>query len=80
MSVPPGHLRWTPGDQLVLCSDGLIEAQNARGEAFGSQRLGDVLRSCAPAQRHDSVRRALAMHLDGASAHDDVSLMVVDLD
>lgn len=80
MSVPPRHFRWTPGDQLVLCSDGLIEAQNARGDAFGSQRLEDVLRSCAPAERHDSVRRALAMHLDGASAHDDVSLMVMDLD
>jgi CheY-like chemotaxis protein len=80
MSVPPRHFRWTPGDQLVLCSDGLIEAQNARGEAFGSQRLEDALRSSAPAERHDSVRRALAMHLDGAPAHDDVSLMVMDLD
>jgi DNA-binding response OmpR family regulator len=80
MSVPPRHFRWTPGDQLVLCSDGLIEAQNARGDAFGSQRLEDALRRCAAAERHDSVRRALAMHLDGAPAHDDVSLMVIDLD
>lgn len=80
VSVPPRHFRWTPGDQLVLCSDGLIEAQNAQGEAFGNQRLEDVLRSSAPSERHDSVRRALAMHLDGASAHDDVSLMVMDLD
>jgi CheY-like chemotaxis protein len=80
MSVPPRHFRWTPGDQLVLCSDGLIEAQNALGDPFGIQRLEDVLRSCAPTERHDSVRRALAMHLDGASAHDDVSLMVMDLD
>jgi hypothetical protein len=33
-----------------------------------------------PTQRHDSVRKALDMHLDGASAHDDVSLMVIDLE
>lgn len=77
---PPHHFTWTPGDQLVLCSDGLAEAQNARGEEFGSPRLERVLHDSVPARRHDAVREALAMHLDGALAHDDVSLMVVDLD
>ena len=79
-NVPPRHFRWTPGDQLVLCSDGLAEARNLRGEPFGAARLETVLHDNAPARRHDAVREALGMHLDGALAHDDVSLMVIDLD
>ena len=78
--VPPRRFRWTPGDQLVLCSDGLAEARNQRGELFGAARLESVLHDNAPARRHDAVRDALAVHLDGALAHDDVSLMVIDLD
>ncbi|WP_020165380.1 PP2C family protein-serine/threonine phosphatase [Methyloversatilis discipulorum] len=80
MDVPPQRFTWTPGDQLVLCSDGLVEALGIRGDAFGQQRFEQVLHDSAPAQRHDAVREALAMHLDGALAHDDVSLMVIDLD
>lgn len=80
VNVPPRHFRWTPGDQLVMCSDGLLEAQSPGGEAFGSPRLEAVLKDALPTQRHDAVRKALDMHLDGASAHDDVSLMVINLE
>lgn len=79
-NVPPQRFDWTPGDQLVLCSDGLLEAHNRVGEAFGSQRLEATLCDAAPSRRHDSVRDALTVHLDGALAHDDVSLMVIDLE
>ncbi|MFH1815968.1 MAG: SpoIIE family protein phosphatase [Pseudomonadota bacterium] len=80
VNVPSRHFRWTPGDQLVLCSDGLLEAHSPSGEPFGSARLERLLGNSPPAQRHDAVRRALDVHLDGASAHDDVSLLVIDLD
>ncbi|MDP2869270.1 PP2C family protein-serine/threonine phosphatase [Methyloversatilis sp.] len=80
LNVPPRHFRWTPGDQLVLCSDGLLEAHAPSGDAFGSARLERLLGDNPPAHRHDAVRRALDVHLDGASAHDDVSLLVIDLD
>jgi serine phosphatase RsbU (regulator of sigma subunit)/anti-sigma regulatory factor (Ser/Thr protein kinase) len=38
-----------PGDQLILYSDGLIEAHNPRGEMFGFPRMRDLLSrlSCA---------------------------------
>jgi CheY-like chemotaxis protein len=73
-------LRWSPGDQLVFCSDGLLEARDAAGTPFGSARLEHALRSSDAPGRHEAVRSALSVHLNGALAHDDVSLMVIDLD
>jgi PAS domain S-box-containing protein len=66
------------GDKLVLCSDGLMEAENGRGEVFGRERLFAALAVAAPGQRLDSVKQALAQHLLDTSPHDDVSLMIVD--
>lgn len=67
-----------PGDQLVLFSDGLVEAENAAGESFGYARLFAALAGAAVETRLDSVKLALAQHLGSASPHDDVSLMVID--
>jgi hypothetical protein len=37
-----------PGDRLVLFTDGIVEAQNARRELFGFDRLGElVLQDCS---------------------------------
>lgn len=58
VNVPPRHFRWTQGDQLVLCSDGLLEAQSPGGEAFGSPRLEAVLRDTLPTQRNATMRCA----------------------
>lgn len=66
------------GDKLVLCSDGMLEAENGKGEVFGYDRLLAALAAAAPGQRLESVRQALAQHLGASSPHDDVSLMVVD--
>lgn len=65
------------GDQLVLFSDGLVEAANEQGRAFGYDRLFTALATAAPAERLDSVKLALAQHLDRTPPHDDVSLMLV---
>jgi PAS domain S-box-containing protein len=67
-----------PGDNIVLCSDGLLEAENGNGELFGYDGLLAALASAAPDQRLESVKQALADHLGGTSPHDDVSLMVID--
>ena len=67
-----------PGDQFVMFSDGLLEAEDAAGEAFGYDRLVAALASVAADRRLDAVKLALAQHLGSASPHDDVSLMIVD--
>lgn len=68
-----------PGAQLVLYSDGLIEAQNAAGELFGRERLVAALASAPPAGRLDAVKDAVNLHLGSHPAHDDLSLLLVDL-
>ncbi len=36
-----------PGDALLLFTDGLLDAENAAGEAFGDERLEELIRSVA---------------------------------
>ncbi len=66
-----------PGSQFVMYSDGLVEAADAAGAAFGSGRLEAALAAPA-AGRLDAVRGALTRHLGAARPHDDVSMMLVD--
>jgi PAS domain S-box-containing protein len=69
---------WHDAEQLVLCSDGLLEAENARGEAFGAARLAEAL-VALPQARLGAVRAAIEAHLEGMPTHDDISLALVDL-
>lgn len=73
----PDSLDLQPGDQLVLFSDGLIEAENDAGQAFGYARLFAALASVAAGHRLDSVKLALAEHLGSTAPRDDISLMLI---
>ena len=65
---------------IVLYSDGLIEARNAQGDAFGEDGLaaaatspqgsGNILRG---------IKTRLIGFLEGMAPHDDVMLLVIDL-
>lgn len=66
------------GEQIVMLSDGVVEAADAVDQPFGNTRLERTLEITAPSARLDAVRRALAAHLGGAAAHDDMSLMLID--
>ena len=41
---PVIELQLAPGDRVVFCSDGIIEATNEAGEMFGFERTGEVIR------------------------------------
>lgn len=73
LETPPG------GGQLVMFSDGLIEARNPAGEEFGMHRLIAALASVPAAERLQAVKKAVFEHLESKSPHDDVTLMLVDL-
>ena len=68
-----------PG-RLMMCSDGLIEAEAADGEPFGSERLMDVARHALPGQELSAVRDAVVDHLGGRPHHDDISLAWIRCD
>jgi CheY-like chemotaxis protein/anti-sigma regulatory factor (Ser/Thr protein kinase) len=69
---------WVKPGRLYMCSDGLLEAENPTGEAFGPERLRRLLLAVSLESRFDRVRTAVTAHLDGHPAHDDVSLLAVD--
>ncbi|QEH38934.1 Phosphoserine phosphatase RsbU [Aquisphaera giovannonii] len=67
-----------PGDVLVLYTDGITEAMNARSEQFGLDQLNGVLARChldAPGIR-DAILEQLSKFTDGTPAHDDRTLLV----
>lgn len=64
--------------QLMLCSDGLIEAENGAGECFGSEAVRGILAAVPPAQRYERLRAGTTDHLHGEAAHDDISFVLVD--
>jgi len=61
---------------LLLCSDGLTEAENASGEQFGEARFEVILRTSPPDRLFDNILSALEIHLGECLAHDDLSLML----
>ena len=61
---------------LLFCSDGLTEAENISGEAFGEARLEAILRTSAPDGLFDNILSALEAHLEGGIAHDDLSMVL----
>lgn len=69
---------WTSPGQLYLYSDGLIEAENSQREAFGEERLWQVLTTSSSENRVQRLRAAATAHLDGRPAHDDISLLVAN--
>jgi sigma-B regulation protein RsbU (phosphoserine phosphatase) len=72
-----------PGDRIVLYSDGLMEASNARDEYFGDARLEHVVASSAaatPGQFVDEMIAELRRWVGpDAPLQDDVTLVVIDI-
>lgn len=77
MSCTPQHFTWQPESQLVLFSDGLIEASNANGQQFGSEGLLHSVANTFPDTRFKSIESALSKHIGSGVAADDVSLMLI---
>lgn len=78
LDAAPTRFRWEAESQLVLCSDGLLEASNRSGEQFGIDKLLAAAANTSPAERFRQIEQALTTHLDGEAAVDDVSLMLLN--
>jgi sigma-B regulation protein RsbU (phosphoserine phosphatase) len=80
-TVEEGEVTLSPGDRLMLCTDGAFELSNPEGALFGLDRLYglieqyrylDVERLC------DKVLQALGDYHCGAPAEDDITLLVLE--
>jgi len=67
--------------QVLLCSDGLLEAQNAHGELFGERHFREALDNPQHKEMHlmEKLKRGLVHFLDGMEPHDDVSILTLTL-
>jgi PAS domain S-box-containing protein len=73
------RLDWENASQMLLCSDGLIEASSGEGKDFGYEGVLAALSSNKPELRLDALQLELRRHLDVLAGHDDISMLLLDL-
>jgi serine phosphatase RsbU (regulator of sigma subunit) len=76
-------VRWElgPGERLLLFTDGLVEASNGNGEAFGRVRLRSEVSNRSACSLGDMVRALVvrsAAHGEGADFVDDFTIVGVE--
>lgn len=81
-AFPLGTLTWSPGDVVLICTDGMAETRNAAGEEFGYDRLLDSLaRAAATGVDSRMVRESLLLDLWGFKGNtpqaDDVTMVII---
>jgi len=68
------------GDEIIIFTDGVVEAVNERDEEFDESRLRDVVQRCGTLSANDFIQN-LAFTLDRfvgqARQHDDITCLVV---
>jgi PAS domain S-box-containing protein len=64
--------------ELIMISDGLIEARNGEGEMFGEAGLVELLRHALPSVRLQVLRSAMHGHLHYQPPNDDISIVIAD--
>lgn len=74
------QISFEPGDILIIQTDGITEAMNARREEFGEAALQDLLlanRELPPAEIIELVIREVCKHAGASIQSDDITIMAV---
>lgn len=83
LDYPVRELQLSPGDRFLLYTDGVTEAENAEGDAFGDRRLETVIRAHPSAASVDLAHRLVAelraWQPPSSTQQDDLTLIVVDV-
>lgn len=66
-----------PGDRIVMCTDGLIEAADADGDMFSHERLVAVVQYADSESVFETVLGAVQRHMAQQAATDDLTLVEV---
>jgi len=75
-----GAVTLAPGDWLVIFTDGLVEAENARAEDYGEGRLMtaiDAAKSFSPSELLKRLMTELDLFVGNTPQHDDVTCMLL---
>jgi sigma-B regulation protein RsbU (phosphoserine phosphatase) len=75
-----GFVTLAPGDWLIIFTDGLVEAENARQEEYGEVRVLTVLeagKSVSPAELLKRLMFELDVFVGNTPQHDDVTCMLL---
>jgi serine phosphatase RsbU (regulator of sigma subunit) len=71
----------SPGDKVVIYTDGVTEARNPAGEFFGRGRLVEAVRTNAAGscgEIHAGLERAVGAFTEGAPQSDDITVLVIE--
>ena len=71
---------FSPGDMLLLLSDGVVEAHDKNSELFGFERLEALLNESKPFDVRDLVELVLERvqeHMGDTEQHDDITIVAV---
>jgi len=74
---PVEELTIRPGDSLILLTDGVTEAQNAKDELFGRDRILARVGSRTASETCEAVRDEVRAFEGDAEATDDLTVMAV---
>ena len=69
-----------PGDWLIIFTDGLVEAENARQEEYGETRLLNIISTTAASTPAEMLKRMLAdldLFVSSTPQHDDVTCLLI---
>ena len=80
-SVKDYRFRMESGDILLLYTDGLIESQNASGDEFGMDRLGQLIKENFERSSQDLVNfitADVARFSEGMAQTDDITLIAIE--
>jgi sigma-B regulation protein RsbU (phosphoserine phosphatase) len=70
----------SPGQIIIICTDGLWEAQNPHGDMFGKESIHEIIRANSAAsakQLLDLIIEALDRFQEQHHRSDDITLVIV---
>ncbi len=70
--------QWEEPGQLIIYSDGLLEAEDPEGRAFGSENMFQVLSHVQMKDRFSTLVKSVSRHLGGRPGQDDISLLMIN--
>ncbi|MGJ0493237.1 SpoIIE family protein phosphatase [Methylobacter sp.] len=79
--TPSIELQMEIGDRIFMFTDGLVEEESPDGEAFGYDRLENLLNQCGevePEIFHSRLMGALNQHCEGSTFTDDITILVIN--